>query len=136
MSEFSDSVKHRLIGVGLLNLENKPELLEILQCYFSGIWNISDIVVYEKTIFTNIYTYIDNYGFERIFNKLESQFPNYVRSISLYLLNQNSNSSYRYISLFNSGVSAYVDKHKLDQCLQDCAVLKRLGFCKNGFMPY
>ena len=134
MSEFSDSVKHRLIGVGLLNVEDKPELLEILQCYFSGIWGISDIVVYEKTIFTNIYTYIDNYGFEHIFNKFESQFPNYVRRINLYLLNQNSNSSYRYISVFNSDLSAYVDKHKLDQHLQDCAVLKRVGFSKDGFM--
>ena len=134
MSEFSDSVKHRLIGVGLLNVEDKPELLEILQCYFSGIWGISDIVVYEKTIFTNIYTYIDNYGFEHIFNKFESQFPNYVRSINLYLLNQNSNSSYRYISVFNSDLSAYVDKHKLDQYLQDCAVLRRVGFSKDGFM--
>lgn len=131
MSAFSDSVKHRLIAVGLLNLKDKLELLNILKCYFSGIWNISDIVVYEKNIFTTIYTYVDNYGFECIFNKFENQFPNYVRSISLYLLNQNSNSSYRYISLFNSGVSAYVDKHKLDQCLQDCVMRKRLGFCKN-----
>lgn len=134
MSEFSDNVKHRLIAIGLLNLKNKPELLEILQCYFRGIWDISDIVVYEKNIFTNIYTYIDNYGFEHIFNKFESQFPNYVRSISLYLLNQNSNSSYRYISVFNSGLSAYVDKHKLDQCLQNCVVLKRVGFSKDEFM--
>lgn len=134
MSEFSDSVKHRLIGVGLLNLENKPELLEMLQCYFSGICGISDIVVYEKSIFTTIYTYPDNYGFECIFNKFENQFPNYVRSISLYLLNQNSNSSYRYISIFNSGLSAYVDKFRLDQYLQDCAIRKRLGFNKNGYI--
>lgn len=136
MSEFSDNVKHRLIGVGLLNLENKPELLEILQCYFSGICNISDIVVYEKNIFTTIYTYPDNYGFECIFNKFESQFPNYVKRISLYLLNQNRYDSYRYISIFNSGLSAYVDKYKLDQCLQDCAVLRRVGFSKDGFMHY
>lgn len=104
MSEFSDNVKHRLLGVGLLNVENKPELLEILQCYFSGIWNISDIVVYEKNIFTTIYTYADNADLERIFNKFYSEFPEYVRSISLYLLNQNSNNSYRYISLHNSGL--------------------------------
>lgn len=134
MSAFSDSVKHRLIGVGLLNLENKPELLEILQCYFRGIWNISDIVVYEKNIFTTIYTYPDNYDLEYIFNKFKQQFPNYVRSISLILLSQNSHNSYRFISTFHSGVSAYVDKHKLDQCLQDCVMRKRLGFCKNGFM--
>lgn len=136
MSEFSDSVKHRLIGVGLLNLENKPELLEILQCYFSGIWNISDIVVYEKNIFTTIYTYPDNYDLEYIFNKFEQQFSNYIKSVSLILLNQNRYDSYRFISTFHSGLSAYVDKHKLDQCLQDYVMRKRLGFCKNGFMPY
>lgn len=122
MSAFSDSVKHRLIAVGLLNLKDKPELLEILKCYFRGIWNISDIVVYEKNIFTNIYTYPDNYHLEYIFNKFQQYFPNYVRSISLILLNQNSHNSYRFISTFHSGVSAYVDKHKLDQCLQDCVM--------------
>lgn len=134
MSTFSNNVKHRLIGVGLLNLENKPELLEILQCYFSGLWDISDIVVYEKNIFTTIYTYPDNYDLECIFDKFESQFSNYVRKINLYLLNQNRHDSYRYISIFNSGVSAYVDKHKLDEYLQDCVMRKRLGFNKNGFM--
>ena len=134
MSEFSDNVKHRLIGVGLLNLENKPELLEIIQCYFSGIWDISDIVVYEKNIFTTIYTYPDNYDLEYIFSKFEQQFSNYIKSISLYLLNQNRHDSYRYISIFNSGLTAYVDKHKLDQCLQDCVMRKRVGFCKNDYM--
>ncbi|MBQ5918517.1 MAG: hypothetical protein IIW92_12495 [Lachnospiraceae bacterium] len=134
MSEFSDNVKHRLIGVGLLNLENKPELLEILQCYFSGIWGISDIVVYEKNIFTTIYTYPNNYDLEYIFNKFEQQCFNYIKSISLILLNQNSDDSYRYISIFNSGLSAYVDKHKLDQYLQDCAIQRRLGFNKNGYI--
>lgn len=134
MSEFSDNVKHRLLAVGLLNLENKPELLEILQCYFSGIWNISDIVVYEKSIFTTIYTYPDNFDLEHIFNKFASEFPNYIRSISLFLLNQNSNSSYRYISVFNSGLSAYVDKHKLDQYFLDYNSRRRVGFNKNGFM--
>lgn len=132
MSEFSDNVKHRLLGVGLLNVEDKPELLEILQCYFSGIWNISDIVVYEKNKFTTIYTYIDNADLERIFNKFYSEFPEYVRSVSLYLLNQNSNNSYRYISLHNSGLSMYVDKDKLDQCFKDYAYRIRLGFGKNG----
>lgn len=122
MSAFSDSVKHRLIAVGLLNLKDKPELLGILKCYFRGIWNISDIVVYEKNIFTNIYTYPDNYHLEYIFNKFQQYFPNYVRSISLILLNQNSHNGYRFISTFHSGVSAYVDKHKLDQCLQDCVM--------------
>lgn len=133
MSEFSDNVKHRLLGVGLFNLENKPELLEIFQCYFSGIWDISDIVVYEKNIFTTIYTYVDNYDLECIFNKFYSEFPNYVRSTSLFLINQNSNNSYRYISVFNSGLSAYVDKHKLEQYLQDCVIRRRLGFTKNGY---
>lgn len=119
MSEFSDNVKHRLLGVGLLNVEDKPELLEILQCYFSGIWNISDITVYEKNKFTAIYTYTDNFGLECIFNKFYNEFPEYVRSISLYLLNQNSDNSYRYISLHNSGLSMYVDKYKLEQCFMD-----------------
>ena len=105
--------------MGLLNLENKPELLEILQCYFSGIWGISDIVVYEKNIFTTIYTYPNNYDLEYIFNKFEQQCFNYIKSISLILLNQNRDDSYRYISIFNSGLSAYVDKHKLDQYLQE-----------------
>lgn len=114
----SERIKHRLLGVGLLNVEDKPELLEILQCYFSGIWNISDIVVYEKNIFTTIYTYVDNFDLERIFNKFEQQFFSYIKSISLYLLNQNSNNSYRYISLRNSGLSAYVDKHKLEQYIK------------------
>lgn len=134
MSGFSDNVKHRLIGVGLLNLENKPELLKILQCYFSGIWDISDIVVYEKNIFTTIYTYPDNYDLECIFNKFYSEFPYYIRSINLYLLNQNRHDSYRYISIFNSGLSAYVDKYKLEQCLQDCVMRNRLGFCTNDYI--
>lgn len=134
MSEFSDNVKHRLLAVGLLNLENKPELLEILHCYFSGIWDISDIVVYEKSIFTTIYTYPDNFDLEHIFNKFASEFPNYVRSISLFLLNQNRHDSYRYISVFNSGLSAYVDKHKLDQYFLDYNSRRRVGFNKNGFM--
>lgn len=134
MSEFSNNVKHRLLVVGLFNLEDKPELLEILHCYFSGIWNISDIVVYEKSIFTTIYTYPDNFDLEHIFNKFASEFPNYIRSISLFLLNQNSNSSYRYISVFNSGLSAYVDKHKLDQYFLDYNSRRRVGFNKNGFM--
>ncbi len=134
MSEFSDNVKHRLLGVGLLNVENKPELLEILQCYFSGIWDISDIVVYEKSIFTTIYTYPDNYDLEYIFTKFEQQFHNYIRSISLYLLYQHSNNSYKYISLFNSGLTAYVDKYKLDQCLKDCVMRKRVGFSKDGYI--
>lgn len=132
MSEFSDNVKHRLLGVGLLNLEDKPELLEILHCYFSGIWDISDILVYEKSIFTTIYTYVDNFDLEHIFNKFTSEFPNYVRSISLFLLNQNSNNSYRYISVLNSGLSAYVDKHKLDQYLLDYNSRRRVGFNRNG----
>lgn len=130
----SANVKHRLIGVGLLNLENKPELLEIIQCYFSGIWDISDIVVYEKNIFTTIYTYPDNYDLECIFNKFYSEFSYYIRSINLYLLNQNMHDSYRFISIFHSGLSAYVDKHKLDQCLQDCVIRRRVGFCKNGYI--
>ena len=134
MSEFSDNVKHRLLGVGLLNVEDKPELLEILQCYFSGICNISDITVYEKNIFTTIYTYPDNYALELIFNKFEQQFSNYIKSISLYLLNQNRHDSYRYISIFNSGLSAYVDKHKLEQYLQDYVMRKRIGFNKNGYI--
>jgi hypothetical protein len=133
MSEFSDNVKHRLMAVGLLNLEDKPELLNILKCYFEGIWNISDIVVYEKTIFTTIYTYVDNFDLERIFNKFDSEFPDYVRSISLFLLNQNSNNSYRYISVFNSGLSACVDKDKLDQCFLDYNGRRRVGFNKNGY---
>lgn len=119
MSEFSDYVKHRLLGVGLLNVENKPELLEILQCYFSGIWNISDIAVYEKNKFTTIYTYPDNFCLEYIFNKFYHEFPEYVRRIDLYLLNPNSNNSYRYISLHNSGISMYVDKYKLNQYIKD-----------------
>lgn len=133
MSEFSDYVKHRLLGVGLLNVKDKPELLEILQCYFSGIWNISDIVVYEKNIFTTIYTYTDNFGLECIFNKFYSEFPEYIRSVTLHLLNQNSNNSYRYISLHNSGLSAYVDKDKLEQCFKDYAYSIRIGFYKNGY---
>lgn len=134
MSEFSDNVKHRLLGVGLLNVEDKPELLEILQCYFSGIWNISDITVYEKNIFTTIYTYTDNFGLEYIFNKFDSEFPEYTRKINLYLLNQNSNNSYRYISLNNLGLSMYVDKDKLEQCFKDYAYRIRLGFDKNGYI--
>lgn len=130
MSEFSDNVKHRLLGVGLLNVEDKPELLEILQCYFSGIWNISDITVYEKNKFTTIYTYTDNYGLECIFNKFYREFPEYVRKINLYLLNQNSNNSYRYISLHDSGLSVYVDKDKLEQCFMDYAYRIRIGFGK------
>lgn len=132
MSEFSDNIKHRLMAVGLLNLKDKPELLEILHCYFSGIWNISDIVVYEKSIFTTIYTYPDNYDLEHIFNKFGSEFPNYIRSISLFLLNQNSNNSYRYISVFNTGLSAYVDKDKLDQYFLDYSSRRRVGFNRNG----
>lgn len=134
MSEFSDNVKHRLIGVGLLNVENKPELLEILQCYFSGIWNISDITVYEKNVFTTIYTYIDNFDLECIFDKFYVEFPEYVRKISLYLLYSNSSNSYRYISLHNSGISVYVDKHKLEQYFQDCVMRKRVGISKNGYL--
>lgn len=134
MSEFSNSVKHRLIGVGLLNLEDKPELLNILKCYFDGIWNISDIVVYEKSIFTTIYTYLEDCDLEYIFNKFEQQFSNYIRSISLFLLNQNRHDSYRYISVFNSGLSAYVDKHKLDQYFLDYNSRRRVGFNKNGYI--
>lgn len=130
----SECIKHRLLGVGLLNVEDKPELLEILQCYFSGIWNISDIVVYEKNIFTTIYTYVDNFDLERIFNKFEQQFFNYIKSISLYLLNQNSNNSYRYISLRNSGLSMYVDKDKLEQCFMDYTYRIRVGFSKNEYI--
>lgn len=129
----SERIKHRLLGVGLLNVGDKPELLEILQCYFSGIWNISDITVYEKNIFTTIYTYTDSFILECIFNKFYSKFPEYVRSISLYLLNQNSNNSYRYISLHNSGLSVYVDKDKLEQCCMDYAYIIRIGFDKNGY---
>lgn len=134
MSEFSDNVKHRLLGVGLLDVEDKPELLEILQCYFSGIRNISDITIYEKNIFTTIYTYIDNFDLECIFNKFYSEFPEYIRKINLYLLNQNSNNSYRYISLHNSGLSMYVDKDKLEQCFMDYTYRIRVGFGKNGYI--
>ena len=133
MSEFSDNVKHRLLGVGLLNVEDKPELLDILQCYFSGIWDISDITVYEKNKFTTIYTYAYNFCLEYIFNKFYNEFPGYIRRIDLYLLNPNSNNSYRYISLHNSGLSMYVDKDKLEQCFKDYAYRIRLGFDKNGY---
>lgn len=131
MGEFSDNVKHRLLGIGLLNLDDNPELLEILQCYFSGIWNISDATAYDKNIFTTIYTYIDNFELECIFDKFHIEFPEYVRKISLYLLYSNSSNSYRYISLHNSGISVYVDKYKLDQYLQDCVIRKRVGVSKN-----
>lgn len=131
MSEFSDNVKHRLLGIGLLNLDANPELLEILQCYFSGIWNISDATAYEKNIFTTIYTYADNTGLERIFNRFYSEYPEYIRYFSLNLLYKIDRNSYRYISLSNSGISVYVDKAKLDQCFLGYSAWRRIGFSKN-----
>lgn len=117
MSEFSDNVKHRLIGVGLYKVEDNPELLEILQCYFDGIWHISDSITYEDSKYTQIYTFTDDVFLQNIFCNMSRECCPYINIFGLYLACAYRDKYYKYISLTYPGITAYVDKHKLEQFL-------------------
>lgn len=123
MSIANDRIEMLLV-VALTNLEDNPELLNILKCYFESIPDISKITTVEQYPYTNIiakYVFIYNKPLASTLYTFNDIFDNYIKVYSVFFafMDKDKSSTYYIFNSYFNGTKIVINKKDLKQYIKD-----------------
>lgn len=116
-----NNIPDMVLVVSLTNLEDNPELLSILKCYFENIPDISKLGTLEICTYVHIvtnYVYIHNSKLAKVLYKFTDTFYDYIKVFTLFTNTLKESDAVVYDTLFNSN-KILINKKALNQYIKD-----------------